>query len=524
VSRVKQFYYCFGCGAHGNVINFLMQFDRLDFVSTIELLAQHAGIPIPYEQSGKAISSPRLPDIYTGMEKIVRFYEQQLKADQTVIQYLKSRGVQGKTAKHFCLGAAPNDWHALQHRFKDQAHLLKETGMLIEKNTHTYDRFRNRLMFPIRNARGQFIGFGARTLTDEQPKYINSPETSIFHKSQELYGLYEALQSQNSPLSRALIVEGYMDVISLFQAGITDAVATLGTAINAKHLHKLLRYTHHLVFCFDGDIAGKTAARKALSIALTAFTREIKISFMFLPKGEDPDTLINRIGREAFEKCIDQAMPLSTFFFQQIQEKIPLKTMDDRALFAQESIKRFKPMPNGPFKDLLEKELIRILNVSQDQLDQWLCEKNVHSTSKTASTLPHKMHPGFLAIAILLNQPSFIQFVENPMDFELLTFKYSALLTCILTTFKQNPQASTGYLLTVIDQAHHNLIAKLAQFELPSTRANAEAEFLGALARLRSMKRREQRQQLIKTAQEKGTLTEVEKEKLQRLFNDEQEN
>ena len=526
VSRDKQFYYCFGCGAHGNVINFLMEFDHLDFVSAIEILAQHAGITIPYEQTDNKQYS-NLPAIETCIQQVVQFYEKHLKANDKVIQYLKSRDILGKTAKYFHLGASPNQWHAVVQHFKAHIDLLKQAGLILEGKAQPYDRFRNRLMFPIRNIRGQFIGFGARTLSNEPPKYLNSPETVIFHKNQELYGLYEVLKSCGRKVERILIVEGYMDVISLFQSGIQYAVATLGTALNAKHLHKLLRYTKKLVFCFAGDDAGKMAAKKASSIALSATTHELKTSFMFLPKKEDPDSLIKRIGKCDFEKLIDQAIPLSDFFFRQIREEIPLTSVDDRALFAKEVIKRLQQVPNGIFKTLLEKKLLTILQISQEQLDQWLFTPISGSTQKPLARsvkivkLPKKMHPAFSAIAILLNNPELIKLIDDPLAFTELSFKYNELLTTLLSLLKQKPDASVGYLLTVIDETHHRLIIKLSTLTLPKT-AHIEAEFIGAIKRLHAIKEKQIRQKLIDTAK-KRPLTSDEKQRLKALLYDNQE-
>ena len=519
VSRDKQFYYCFGCGANGNVIKFLMEFEHLDFITAIEMLAQQAGIKVPYERN-KGISHQSLIALYDCMAEAICFYEKHLKNDQATIDYLKSRGLIGKAAKYFHLGSSPNQWHALTQRFKHKKDLLLKTGLIITKNKNSYDRFRNRLIFPIRNTRGKFIGIGARTLTQEQPKYINSPETDIFHKNQELYGLYESLQQQNHQLKHVLVVEGYMDVISLFQHGITYAVATLGTAINHQHLYKLLRYTPEVVFCFDGDTAGKTAAKKALSVALSSITDERKISFMFLPKNEDPDTLIQRIGKDDFEKRIDNAVPLSNFFFDELQKDIPLSSLDDKARFAKEAINRLGQVPNGLFRKLMEEKLLTFLNITQDNLDEWLQH---HDNSKKlifkkqTSRLPKKMHPGFVAMALLLNNPSFIALVDNPRVFENLKFKYSELLTILLITFKAKQNASIGYLFEVIDQTYHTLMVKLSTLKLPSLKIDAKAEFIGAITRLNALHQKESRQRLI-DIQKRRPLTKQEKEELRHLL------
>jgi DNA primase len=518
VSRDKQFYYCFGCGAHGNVIKFLMEFEHLDFVTTIEMLAQQAGMPIPYE-SGKAALSGSFNQYYDCMALAVHFYEKNLKSDQNAITYLKSRHLTGKAAKYFHLGTAPNQWHALSKHLNIKKDILLKVGLLVDGKKNTYDRFRHRLIFPIRDIRGRFVGIGARTLTDEQPKYINSPETVIFHKNQELYGLYESLQQHASKLTRVLIVEGYMDVISLFQHGINYAVATLGTAINTQHLYKLLRYTTEVVFCFDGDAAGKNAAKKALKIALTAITDDRKISFMFLPQKEDPDTLIQRIGKRSFEKLIDNATPLSDFFFNQIQTDIPLTSLDNKVRFAKEVTDRLRLLPNSLFKRFIEDKLRHLLAISSHTLEDWLQKtadsKKPHIKQKTS--LPQKMHPGLSVIAILLNNPSLITLIDNPKALENLDFKYGNLMTSVLLAFKEKPKASIGYLFTVLDSSYHALIAKLSTFTLPSAKADIQAEFQGALMRLEALQQKANRQRLINIAKER-TLTAEEKEELKRLL------
>ncbi|EKD77123.1 MAG: DNA primase, partial [uncultured bacterium] len=313
VSQSKQFYYCFGCGAHGNAIGFLMEYDHLSFVDAITDLAQQLGMVIPLEANDAETANYDV--LYTQLYNAQTLYEKELKKSSTAIAYLKNRGLTGKIAKEFGIGYAPNAWEFLSQSLgknKSDREALATAGMLIEKNPgHYYDRFRDRILFPIRDVRGKTIGFGGRTLTNEIPKYLNSPETPIFHKNQTLYGLYETCQHHRK-LNRALVVEGYLDVISLAQHEINYAVATLGTALNAKHIQLLLRYTSDIIFCFDGDNAGQKAAWKALTFSLPLLRDGLNIRFLFLPQTEDPDSCVRKIGKDAFEKLIDNATDLPT--------------------------------------------------------------------------------------------------------------------------------------------------------------------------------------------------------------------
>ncbi len=308
VSPDKQFYHCFGCGAHGTVVGFLMQYEKLGFLDAVADLAQRAGLELPREALGAR--DPDSANLHDVMARIARFFEQNLADNARAQKYANSRGIDAATRARFALGYAPNSWDALLNRFgaqeADRRQIL-QLGMIIERDTQGgeraagfYDRFRDRLMFPIRDSRGRVIGFGGRIIDQGEPKYLNSPETPLFHKGRELYGLYEARQARTD-FKRLMIVEGYMDVVRLHQAGITYSVATLGTATTQEHLNKIFRLTSEVVFCFDGDRAGRQAAWRALenSLPLARDGRELK--FMFLPDGHDPDTLVGEEGSEAFE-------------------------------------------------------------------------------------------------------------------------------------------------------------------------------------------------------------------------------
>lgn len=338
VSPQKQFYHCFGCGAHGSAIGFLMEYERQDFREAVEELAQQAGMQLPTD--GEAVhTGPDPRPLYDLLDQVATLYRRQLRQHPQApraVDYLKERGLTGEIAAGFGLGFAPPGWDFLLGTLGADAQVrerLLRSGLLIEQDGRCYDRFRDRIMFPIRDRRGRVIGFGGRVLGEGQPKYLNSPETPVFHKGRELYGFYEARQA-NRTLERLLVVEGYLDVIALAQFGITYAVATLGTATSAEHLRQLLRGAPELVFCFDGDRAGRDAAWKALETALPLATGRQQIGFLFLPEGEDPDTLIRRAGRDGFEQHLRTAAPLSDALFDRLAEQVDMSSLDGRARLA----------------------------------------------------------------------------------------------------------------------------------------------------------------------------------------------
>jgi DNA primase len=364
VSPDKQFYHCFGCGAHGTVVGFLMQYEKLGFIDAVADLAQRAGLPLPREALG-----PRDPDsanLHDVMGRIARFFEQNLADNARAQKYVAARGIDAKTSAKFALGYAPNAWDAQLNRFgaqEDDRRQLLQLGMIIERDTHGgerpagfYDRFRDRLMFPIRDSRGRVIGFGGRIIDQGEPKYLNSPETPLFHKGRELYGLYEARQARTD-FRRLMIVEGYMDVVRLHQAGITYSVATLGTATTQEHLNKIFRLTSEVVFCFDGDRAGRQAAWRALenSLSLARDGRELK--FMFLPEGHDPDTLVAEEGSEAFERRLGTALPLSEYLIQHLMAEVDLNHVDGRAKLKALAAPLFARMPEGIYREMLADRL-----------------------------------------------------------------------------------------------------------------------------------------------------------------------
>lgn len=397
VSPEKQFYYCFGCGASGNALGFVMDYERLSFPEAVELLARVTGLDVPREvqTEAEAKREQERRSIYQLLEKADEFYQQQLRhhpSKHLAVNYLKNRGLDGKTAKAYGVGFAPPGWDnllkSLGHTDEDK-HLLIEGGMLVHQpqEKKLYDRFRHRIMFPIRDTRGRVIGFGGRVLGDDKPKYLNSPETPVFHKGQELYGLYEARLAYRE-LPRLLVVEGYMDVVSLAQFGISYGVATLGTACGPDHLDRAFKYTNEVVFCFDGDKAGRSAALRALDASLEAMVDGRTVKFLFLPEGEDPDTLVRQIGPEKFERMIELAVPLEDYLFDAVAEGLNIRTMEGRATFSKRAAPLLDRLPKGVFRELMFENLATRTGLNRRVLDELVLEQQTKGDNYIASLTP----------------------------------------------------------------------------------------------------------------------------------------
>jgi len=379
VAPDKQFYYCFGCGATGNAVGFLMEYDRLSFPEAVEQLAARAGVEVPKEEGPRAEQSrqqrDRVQTLYDLLSRADRFYRQQLKSAperKPAVDYLKGRGLTGDIAQRYGIGYAPPGFDnlmtglSLDQQGIEQALLA---GLLVRRddNQRTYDKFRDRIMFPIRDSRGRTIGFGGRVLGDAKPKYLNSPETPVFHKGQELYGLWEWRQSKEKH-TRLFVVEGYMDVIALAQNGIDNSVATLGTATTEEHAVKLFRQVDEVVFCFDGDNAGRRAAWRALESTLPALEDGKQARFLFLPDGEDPDTLVRKQGRETFLVMADKAPSLSTYLFDHLSEGLDLDSVDGRARLAKLALPFLQKVKGQMFSKLLRRELAALTRLQEDEL------------------------------------------------------------------------------------------------------------------------------------------------------------
>jgi DNA primase len=396
VASDKQFYYCFGCGAKGNAIGFVMEYDNIDFPEAVELLADSVGMEVPKEEVTpyQQKQQQERTNLYELMESANEFYQQQLRfhdGKQVAVDYLKNRGLSGKAAKFFNIGYAPPGWDNLKSTLAiqngqandEKIAALVDTGMLVKKdNGSTYDRFRNRIVFPIRDARGRTIGFGARTLGDDKPKYLNSPETPIFNKGHELYGLYECRQIRQ-PLKRFLVVEGYMDVVALHEFGLHYAVATLGTATSATHLQKLFKIAPEVIFCFDGDEAGRKAAKRGLEQALPILEDGQQIRFMFLPDGEDPDSLIRSEGKDGFEQRIGNAQGISEFLLKQLKQDIDdPESVEGRARLAKLAAPMINDIPGIALKSLFWQSLSEATHIEIADL-KTLAEETVKPTYET---------------------------------------------------------------------------------------------------------------------------------------------
>lgn len=404
VSPDKQFYYCFGCGAGGNALGFVMDHDQLEFPQAIEELAKRAGMEVPREESGRG-HKPRQPvdsPLYPLLNAAAEHYRQALKSHpqrKYAVDYLKGRGLTGEIARDFGIGFAPPGWdNLLKHLGADalQQKVMIDAGLLIEnaENGRRYDRFRDRIMFPIRDTRGRVIAFGGRVLGDDKPKYLNSPETPVFHKGQELYGLYEA-RKFNRDLDEIMVVEGYMDVIALAQQGLRNAVATLGTATSEEHLKRLFRIVPSVLFCFDGDAAGRNAAWRALESTLPSLQDGRRARFLFLPEGEDPDTLVRAEGTDAFRARINQhAQPLADYFFQQLCEEADPRSLEGKAHLVTLAAPLIEKIPGNNLRALMRQRLSEITGLSGEAMNQVASAPRSHAPS-TPSHPPCSDYPDY---------------------------------------------------------------------------------------------------------------------------------
>ncbi|PIF17238.1 MULTISPECIES: DNA primase [unclassified Acidovorax] len=402
VSPAKQFYHCFGCGKNGNAISFLMDHAGMGFVEAVQDLAQSVGLQVPdddispQEKERAAAARQKQATLNEVLEKAADAYRRHLRDSQRAIGYFKGRGVSGAVAKRYGLGYAPEGWRSLASVFPSYDDpLLEESGLVIvndEDGGKRYDRFRDRVMFPIRNVKGEYIGFGGRVLGDDKPKYLNSPETPVFHKGRELYGLFEA-RTPIREAGYALVTEGYMDVVALAQLGFPNAVATLGTACTPEHVQKLLRFTDAVVFSFDGDNAGRRAARKALDGALPHATDTRSIKFLFLPAEHDPDSFIRDHGTDAFARHVSDAMPLSRFLVESASEGCDLATAEGRAHMASNARPLWTALPDGVLKRQLLGELAELTQLNARDLSDLWGQAAARDGLRAAHHAPPQRHP-----------------------------------------------------------------------------------------------------------------------------------
>jgi DNA primase len=522
----KNFYHCFGCGEHGNALGFLMKHDNLGFIDAIEELADRIGVEVPREQT-VGQRPPPSDALFATLEKAAGFYRSELMNTPRGKDYFKARGLSGETAATFSLGYAPDAWDSVLKLLggsdAERTRLL-QVGLIIERDNRSghYDRFRDRVMFPIRDARGRTIGFGGRVLDKGEPKYMNSPETELFHKGRELYGLYEARQASRT-LTRLLIVEGYMDVVRLHQAGITYAVATLGTATTPEHLARVFRICNEVTFCFDGDRAGRAAAWKALENSLSQVREGRQMRFLFLPEGHDPDTLVGEEGREAFEARIKQAMPLSEYFINHLSAQVDTHSIDGRAQLGALARPLLERIPAGIFRELLADEVAKTVGLKSGRLTSMLGE----GAEKTAAPEPARrlIRPQVQtgrrnlvrqAIHLLVHYPEIAdKVVLNPV---LTTLERPGipLLIDLIEELARRPCANTGALLERWrDRPDVEHLAKLAAQECLVDAAGAASDLAGAVQQL-AADAMEARQRLLLSRA--GQLTDAEKAELQGLL------
>ncbi len=493
VSPQKQFYHCFGCGAHGSAIGFLMEYDNLGFVEAVETLAESAGLEVPRE--GGEERGPDLRPLFDTMEAASRHFQHQLRHHPqapAAVDYLKSRGLSGEIAAHFQIGYAPPGWDNLLTRLgQDNPSIgrLSQCGLIIEQEGKRYDRFRDRVIFPIRDTRGRVIGFGGRVLGDEKPKYLNSPETPLFHKGRELYGLYEARKA-NTKLQRLLVVEGYMDVVALAQFGIPYAVATLGTATTQEHLELIFRTCSEVVFCFDGDRAGRDAGWKALQTTLPVMREGREVRFLFLPEGEDPDSLIRKEGKEALERRLDQALPLSEFLFQQLSRQVKLETIDGRAHLAELAKPLLERLPSGLFRRMMFQHLESLIGLRDGHLDSARGPaRNVKQTAVSDNAFKsQRPTPIRLAIALLLDNPHLATIADNvDVSWKQWNTTGTRILAQLLEIIRSQPTLNKAALLERWrDSEHFAHLSKLAQYRFDLPEMDQETELRDALIKLNS--------------------------------------
>ncbi len=488
VSPAKQFYHCFGCGANGTALTFLMEYEHMDFVEAIESLASQQGMEVPREEGQGPRVDRSAPDLYALLEQVMNYYRQQLKQSPVAIKYLKNRGLSGEIAAEYGMGYAPPGWDNLTKILGNDKHddLLK-SGMLTENdNGKTYDRFRERIMFPIRDRRGRTIGFGGRIMgKDGGAKYLNSPETPIFHKGRELYGLHEARKATRK-LESFYVVEGYMDVIALAQNGVRNVVATLGTATTSDHLKQLFKVVPEIVFCFDGDRAGRDAAWRALENALPIMRDGFIIRFLFLPDGEDPDSMIRQHGKIEFERLANKAQTLSEYFFSHLEANIDTSTADGRSRLAKQAQPHLQKLPGGVFHEIMLSELAKRTEISTDRLAKITeLEQEPQLAKPKKPVAAQKNTPVRHLITLLLQRPDLAQTAGDITELENLNIPGSELLADLLRFLKQRPDSHTGVILEHWRDSQYGVhLAKLAQQPVDLEEHRLEAEFLDTLKQL----------------------------------------
>ena len=519
VNGEKQFYHCFGCGAHGNAIDFLMNYDRLEFVESIEELATSHGLDVPYEAGNGPSQMERhqRQSLYQLMDNLNGFYQQSLQQSsaQSARDYLQHRGLSADIINHFAIGYAPAGWDNVLKRFGKQPEdreSLMEAGMLVSNDKgRVYDRFRERVMFPIRDKRGRVIGFGGRVLGNDTPKYLNSPETPVFHKGRQLYGLYEALKNHPEP-KRLLVVEGYMDVVALAQYGVDYAVASLGTSTTAEHIQLLFRSTDNVICCYDGDRAGREAAWRALETALPYMNDGRQLRFMFLPDGEDPDTLVRKEGKAAFEARMEQAMPLSSFLFDSLLPQVDLSSRDGKARLSTLALPLITQIPGETLRIYLRQELGNKLGILDDAQLEKLMPKQAQGASAPVAP-PLKRTTMRVLVALLIQNPQLASLVPALDGLAESKIAGLPLFIELVKRCNENPGLTTGQLLELYRGTNFSqTLETLAVWNHMIVDEESEAVFQDSLASIYDAALEERLEFLIARERTHGLSTDERRE------------
>jgi DNA primase len=528
VSPAKGFYHCFGCGAHGTALGFLMEYDRLDFVAAVEELASRLGIEVPREASAQA-QSPLAP-LYAVLGRAADFFEKSLRNHPAAVEYLRGRGLDGDSARAFRIGYAPPAWDGLLREMGDGEEVRQQllaAGLIVarEGGGH-YDRFRDRIMFPIRDGRGRVVGFGGRVLGAGEPKYLNSPETAVFHKGQELYGLYEAKQAERK-LTRLMVVEGYMDAVSLARHGIRDVVATLGTSTTGEHVRRLFRVVPEIVFCFDGDRAGRAAAWRALQATLPEVREGRQVRFLFLPDGEDPDSLVGKEGAEAFSARVGQATALSDYLLDELRRQAGPDSLDSRARLAELARPLLNLLPTGVYRELLTDRLAQEVGLKRERLSAAMgepqsAEPQAPAPRRAAPPRAATGRPSLIrqAISLVLNFPQVAATVQVPAGLAGARLKGVGLLVELLELTRASPGLTPGALAERFrDRSEGPHLAELLAAPTLVSEAAAPRELADSLQRILALDREERLAALVSKAAS-GGLTAEEKEEFRQLQRD----
>ena len=519
VSQTKQFYHCFGCGAHGTAISFMMNFDRLEFLDAVDELAKRVGMEIPRDTQQRN-ANPETRDLYGAMEAASTFFRSQLANSDKARAYVERRGIDAVIVERYAIGYAPDGFSALRDALgTDPGRMqLMERGGLFSKNDrgNVYDKFRDRLMFPIHDRRGRTIAFGGRVIDPEDsPKYLNSPETALFHKGRELYGLWQAKQA-NAKLERLIVVEGYMDVVALAQYGVSQAVATLGTATTPDHAELLFRNAPDVFFCFDGDRAGRSAAWKALESVLPRMKDGRQAFFLFLPDGEDPDSIVRKEGVEGFDARLRDATPLSEFFYASLSSDVNLSSLDGKARLAERCKPLLAQIPDGAFGDLMQQRLTELTGIGARASSPQSPSRRAPQASRGSPAQKPSLVRG--AITHLLHRPALALDLQQPYRFAALQQPGIDLLSELVLLVRERPEISTGALLEHFEGREEVIaLQKLATLELPGEEADLRDEFLDAITQLETQVL-QQRVEELQQQQRDGGLDDAGKQELRELM------